>query len=88
MLDGRITISIRRSAVGHWDPNAAAKEGKALAQNNPLLFDTLFAPVKSGFKKLLGTGIPILAQGHADRRNRGHLLPGRPRHAESLPQPL
>ena len=59
MLSGRITISVRRSRVGHWDPAAAAAEGKALTEKNPALFDTLFAPVKSGFKKLLGMGIPI-----------------------------
>ena len=59
MLDGRVSISIRRSAVGHWDSEAAAKAGKELAAENPLLFDTLFAPVKQGFKKLIGMGIQV-----------------------------
>ena len=59
MLDGRVSISIRRSAVGHWDPEAAAKAGKELVKENPLLFDTLFASVKQGFKKLIGMGIRV-----------------------------
>ena len=59
MLDGRVSISIRRSAVGHWDPDAAAKAGRELVAENPLLFDTLFAPVKQGFKKLIGMGIRV-----------------------------
>ena len=59
MLNGRVSISIRRSAVGHWDPDAAAKAGKELVTENPLLFDTLFAPVKQGFKKLIGMGIRV-----------------------------
>ena len=59
MLDGRVSISIRRSAVGHWDPDAAAKAGKELVAENPLLFVTLFAPVKQGFKKLIGMGIRV-----------------------------
>ena len=59
MLDGRISISIRRSEVGHWDPEAAMKEGKALTEAHPLLFNTLFSPIKTGFKKLIGMGIEV-----------------------------
>lgn len=59
MLDGRVSISIRRSAVGHWDQDAAARAGKELVAENPLLFDTLFAPVKQGFKKLIGMGVRL-----------------------------
>ena len=59
MLEGRVSISIRRSSVGHWDPASAAREGKRQTEQNPMLFDTLFAPVKQGFKKLIGMGIPI-----------------------------
>jgi len=59
LLDGRVSISVRRSAIGHWDPDAAAKAGKELVAENPLLFDSLFAPVKQGFKKLIGMGIRV-----------------------------
>ena len=59
LLDGRVSISIRRSAIGHWDPDTATKAGKELVAENPLLFDTLFAPVKQGFKKLIGMGIRV-----------------------------
>lgn len=59
MLDGRVSISIRRSAIGHWDPEAAAKQGKELVKENPLLFDNRFAPLKQGFKKLIGMGIQV-----------------------------
>lgn len=59
MLEGRVTISIRRSSVGHWDADAAVTEGKALVETNPALFSTLFSPIKTGFKKLVSMGIPL-----------------------------
>lgn len=58
LLGGNVSISIRRSTTGHWNADAAAEEGRAPVEKNRLLFPTLFAPIKLGFKKLIGMGIP------------------------------